>query len=62
MPRRDPDEEYIILEKLGTDSFGTVYKTINNDTKKIVAVKQIDLEDSDDDISEIQQGIALLSQ
>ncbi|KAF0512257.1 Pkinase-domain-containing protein [Gigaspora margarita] len=64
MPRRDPDEEYIILEKLGTGSFGTVYKAINNDTKKIVAVKQIELEDSDDDIdiSEIQQEIALLSQ
>jgi serine/threonine-protein kinase 24/25/MST4 len=27
-----------------------------------VAIKQIDLEDSDDDISEIQQEIALLSQ
>ncbi|KAF0379195.1 Pkinase-domain-containing protein [Gigaspora margarita] len=62
MPRRDPDEEYTILEKLGTGSFGTVYKAINNDTKKVVAVKQIDLEDSDDDISEIQQEIALLSQ
>ncbi|CAG8462595.1 12259_t:CDS:10 [Dentiscutata erythropus] len=62
MPRRDPDEEYTILEKLGTGSFGTVYKAINNDTKQIVAVKQIDLEDSDDDISEIQQEIALLSQ
>ena len=27
-----------------------------------MAIKQIDLEDSDDDISEIQQEIALLSQ
>ncbi|CAG8521504.1 19544_t:CDS:10 [Cetraspora pellucida] len=62
MPRRDPDEEYTILEKLGTGSFGTVYKAINNDTKKVVAIKQIDLEDSDDDISEIQQEIAVLSQ
>ncbi|CAG8826381.1 25488_t:CDS:2, partial [Racocetra persica] len=60
--RRDPDEEYTLLEKLGTGSFGTVYKSINNDTKKVVAIKQIDLEDSDDDISEIQQEIAVLSQ
>ncbi|CAG8538787.1 5983_t:CDS:2, partial [Paraglomus occultum] len=62
MTRNDPEDTYTLLEKLGTGSFGTVYKAINNETKRIVAVKQIDLEDSDDDISEIQQEIALLSQ
>lgn len=35
---------------------------IHNETKQIVAIKQIDLEDSDDDISEIQQEIAHLAQ
>ncbi|KAG8952371.1 hypothetical protein FRC03_012176 [Tulasnella sp. 419] len=35
---------------------------MHNDTKQIVAIKQIDLEDSDDDISEIQQEIAHLAQ
>ena len=35
---------------------------IHNDTKQIVAIKQIDLEDSDDDIGEIQQEIAHLAQ
>jgi len=34
---------------------------IHNETKQIVAIKQIDLEDSDDDISEIQQEIAHLA-
>ena len=36
--------------------------SIHNDTKQIVAIKQIDLEDSDDDIGEIQQEIAHLAQ
>jgi serine/threonine-protein kinase 24/25/MST4 len=34
---------------------------MHNETKQIVAIKQIDLEDSDDDISEIQQEIASLA-
>ena len=29
------------MEKLGTGSFGTVYKAIHNDSKQIVAIKQI---------------------
>lgn len=55
-------EQYQLLEKLGTGSFGTVYKAIHRETGTIVAVKQIDLEDSDDDISEIQMEIAHLAQ
>lgn len=55
-------EQYTLLEKLGTGSFGVVYKGIHKETKQIVAIKQIDLEDSDDDISEIQMEIAHLAQ
>jgi len=62
MPTNDPASQYTLLEKLGTGSFGTVYKAIHNDTKQIVAIKQINLEDSDDDIGEIQQEIAHLAQ
>jgi serine/threonine-protein kinase 24/25/MST4 len=80
IPSSDPASQYTILEKLGTGSFGTVYKGMHNETKQIVAIKQIgvfkadiycdyksltnhiDLEDSDDDISEIQQEIAHLAQ
>lgn len=62
MATNDPEEIYTLHEKLGTGSFGTVYKAIKKETKQVVAIKQIDLEDSDDDISEIQQEIALLSQ
>ncbi|CAG8825837.1 1576_t:CDS:2, partial [Dentiscutata erythropus] len=61
MANHDPEEIYNLLEKLGTGSFGTVYKAINKTTNEVVAIKQIDLEESDDDISEIQQEIALLS-
>lgn len=62
IPSNNPASQYTLLEKLGTGSFGTVYKGMHNDTKQIVAIKQIDLEDSDDDISEIQQEIASLAQ
>ncbi|EJD01512.1 Pkinase-domain-containing protein [Fomitiporia mediterranea MF3/22] len=62
VPSNDPASQYTILEKLGTGSFGTVYKGMHNETKQIVAIKQIDLEDTDDDISEIQQEIAHLAQ
>ncbi|KAJ2931750.1 hypothetical protein H1R20_g5373, partial [Candolleomyces eurysporus] len=62
IPSNNPASQYTLLEKLGTGSFGVVYKAIHNDTKQIVAIKQIDLEDSDDDISEIQQEIASLAQ
>lgn len=58
----NPATQYTMLEKLGTGSFGVVYKAIHNETKQIVAIKQIDLEDSDDDILEIQQEIASLAQ
>ncbi|KAH8118693.1 Pkinase-domain-containing protein [Phellopilus nigrolimitatus] len=62
VPNSDPASHYTMLEKLGTGSFGTVYKGMHNETKQIVAIKQIDLEDTDDDISEIQQEIAHLAQ
>ncbi|WVF66496.1 hypothetical protein IAT40_001236 [Kwoniella sp. CBS 6097] len=57
----DPAVAYTLLEKLGTGSFGTVWKASHNESKQIVAIKMIDLESSDDDISEIQAEIAHLS-
>ncbi|CAE6384692.1 unnamed protein product [Rhizoctonia solani] len=60
-PSSDPTSQYTLIEKLGTGSFGTVYKA-SDKTGHIVAIKQIDLEDTDDDISEIQQEISHLAQ
>jgi serine/threonine-protein kinase 24/25/MST4 len=37
----NPASQYTLLEKLGTGSFGVVYKAIHNETKQIVAIKQI---------------------
>lgn len=62
VPTNNPASQYTLIEKLGTGSFGVVYKAMHNDTKQTVAIKQIDLEDSDDDITEIQQEIASLAQ
>ncbi|KAF8505850.1 Pkinase-domain-containing protein [Russula emetica] len=62
VPSSNPASQYTLMEKLGVGSFGTVYKAMHNETKQIVAIKQIDLEDSDDDILEIQQEIANLAQ
>lgn len=41
VPSNNPASQYTLLEKLGTGSFGTVYKALHNETKQIVAIKQI---------------------
>ncbi|KZT60719.1 Pkinase-domain-containing protein, partial [Calocera cornea HHB12733] len=60
-PHTDPATQYTLLEKLGTGSFGTVYKALHVTSNEVVAIKQIDLESSEDDIGEIQQEIAHLA-
>lgn len=41
MPSSNPASQYTLMEKLGTGSFGTVYKAMHNETRQIVAIKQI---------------------
>ena len=41
IPSNNPASQYTLLEKLGTGSFGVVYKAMHNETKQIVAIKQI---------------------
>ncbi|TVY81637.1 Serine/threonine-protein kinase svkA [Lachnellula suecica] len=52
---------YSVQEELGSGSFGVVYKAIDRFTSDVVAIKQVDLESTDDDIQEIQAEIMLLS-
>ncbi|KAL1567183.1 non-specific serine/threonine protein kinase [Salvia divinorum] len=50
------------LELIGRGSFGDVYKGYDTELKKDVAIKVIDLEESEDEIEDIQKEIAVLSE
>lgn len=50
------------LELIGRGSFGDVYKGYDKELKKEVAIKVIDLEESEDEIEDIQKEIAVLSE
>lgn len=47
---------------MGKGAYGGVYKGIHNATGLVVALKVIDLDTPEDDISEIQKEVALLSE
>ncbi|KAI5605421.1 hypothetical protein POPTR_001G397600v4 [Populus trichocarpa] len=50
------------LELIGRGSFGDVYKAFDKELDKEVAIKVIDLEESEDEIEDIQKEISVLRQ
>ncbi|KAK8542751.1 hypothetical protein V6N12_015334 [Hibiscus sabdariffa] len=50
------------VELIGRGSFGDVYKAFDKELNKEVAIKVIDLEESEDEIDDIQNEISVLSQ
>ncbi|KAJ6966400.1 germinal center kinase 1 isoform X1 [Populus alba x Populus x berolinensis] len=50
------------LELIGRGSFGDVYKAFDKELNKEVAIKVIDLEESEDEIEDIQKEISVLRQ
>ncbi|KAF3523892.1 hypothetical protein F2Q69_00046863 [Brassica cretica] len=50
------------VELIGRGSFGDVYKAFDSELNKEVAIKVIDLEESEDEIEDIQKEISVLSQ
>jgi serine/threonine protein kinase len=51
---------YFLTDKVGSGAFGSVYKGIRRKDEKIIALKIIDLEESQDDIATINREIMAL--
>ncbi|KAJ3087787.1 Serine/threonine-protein kinase 25 [Quaeritorhiza haematococci] len=58
-----PDAEtlFIRIERIGKGSFGEVYKGVNKLTNEVVAIKVLDLDTDDDEITDVQKEITMLS-
>ncbi|EPX70510.1 STE/STE20/YSK protein kinase Nak1 [Schizosaccharomyces octosporus yFS286] len=53
---------YTKLEIVGRGSYGAVYKGFRNATKEIVAIKVLNLDTAEDEVSDIQKEITVLSE
>ncbi|KAF2098608.1 Pkinase-domain-containing protein [Rhizodiscina lignyota] len=58
----DPDTIYTRQAVIGSGSFGRVYKGVDKRTGQAVAIKIIDVEAQDDEVEDVIQEIAILSE
>lgn len=58
----DPLDLFDVEECVGRGNFGDVYRAVEKKTNKVVAVKVVNLEETDDDIDVLVQEISFLSQ
>ncbi|KAL2857839.1 kinase-like domain-containing protein [Aspergillus pseudoustus] len=58
----DPETLYMKQNCIGGGSFGRVYKGVDKETGKSVAIKIIDVENAEDEVEDIIQEIAILSE
>ncbi|KAL2807848.1 kinase-like domain-containing protein [Aspergillus granulosus] len=58
----DPETLYMKQNCIGGGSFGRVYKGVDKQTGKSVAIKIIDVENAEDEVEDIIQEIAILSE
>ena len=54
-PTEDPRDRYELKEKIGTGSFGSVFRAVEVGTGRVVAAKIIDLDQAADEMDDIQQ-------
>ncbi|KAJ3045219.1 Serine/threonine-protein kinase 24 [Rhizophlyctis rosea] len=54
------DSRFVKLERIGKGSFGEVYKGIDKRTNQVVAIKVLDLDTDDDEITDVRKEITLL--
>ncbi|KAJ3049343.1 Serine/threonine-protein kinase 25 [Rhizophlyctis rosea] len=55
-----PDNHFVKLERIGKGSFGEVYKGIDKRTNQVIAIKVLDLDTDDDEITDVRKEITLL--
>jgi len=57
----DPRERFEILTKIGKGAYGYVCKALDTHTNTLVAIKIINLEDAGDEVEDVHQEIAVMS-